>query len=458
MQETNHSHPHIHDETKIVSTTKGQLALSIFEEGVPPRFRIHLTDDVGQQLGPNPDDAYAVRTIRSDGSRQDFSFALQEGGYLEASSNLPEPHQFEATLTIVGMGTPSHFDFVFVEHAEHGHDDPTGLKGLALSALHMGHSHGQGDHSHVSASGTLLSSQRGIWALKWSFVGLGLTALLQAWVVTLSSSTGLLADTIHNFADAGTAIPLWIAFRLQQRSASERFTYGLHRTEDLAGLAIVLIILASALAAGYASIDRLMTQQMPSQIPLAMMAAFVGFVGNELVAQFRLKVGREIESAALVADGLHARTDGFTSLAALAGLAGAQAGFPILDGIAGLLITALILKIVLVDAVPSVFARLLDGIEPATVERLLLAAARVNGVEEVNWIRARWSGHRINVEANVRVDPGLTMDRAHEVAHEVEHQMGHAIEHPGHLIVVASIHRERLTEGHIHTHEHLVAD
>src|SRR5439155_10052792 len=218
-------------------------------------------------------------------------------------TTLPEPYDFEATLTISGPDGEQRFELRFTEH-DHGHEhaEPTGFQNLVEGALHLGHAHGEGGHSHVSASSTLLSSERGIWALKWSFIGLGVTALIQAGVVAVSASTGLLADSIHNFADAGTAIPLWIAFRLQQRSASQRFTYGFHRTEDLAGLTIVLIILASALAAGYASIERLLSQEMPSHIPLAMAAAGIGFLGNELVAQFRLKVGREIESAALIAD------------------------------------------------------------------------------------------------------------------------------------------------------------
>ena len=155
--------------------------------------------------------------------------------------------------------------------------------------------------------------------------------------------------------------------------------------------------------------------------------------------------------------GLHARTDGFTSLAALAGLLGALAGYPILDGVAGLLITATILNIVIRDAAPTVFTRLLDGIEPATLESLHRAAAGVAGVEEVNWIRARWSGHRVNVEANVRVAPSLTLERAHELAHEVEHQLGHALPQPGHLVVVTSIHQESAPEGHVHTHRHEVS-
>lgn len=447
-----------HHEAKLLATPQGQIVLSIFEEGVPPRFRLHFTDKFGDPVPPAITERYSVQTVRSDGSRQDFVFEPGAGAFLEATSSLPEPHEFEAMLSINGREPPRTFDVRFVEHGhEHGHEHAGGVKSLLLGALHLEHEHGGPTHSHVSANSDLLSNARGIWAVKWSFIGLGVTALVQAAVFTLSGSTGLLADTIHNFADAGTAIPLWIAFRLQQRAATQRFTYGLHRSEDLAGLVIVGIVFASALAAGYTSVERIVTQQVPTHIPLAMIAAAVGFLGNELVAELRLRVGREIESAALVADGLHARTDGFTSLAALVGLAGAWAGYPVLDGIAGLFITALILKILVWDAAPCVFTRLLDGIEPATVDRLRRAAGGVKGVEEVNWIRARWAGHQIDVEVNVRIDPALTGEQLHGMTHEVEHQMGHAIEHPGHLVVVASPHREQLPEAYTHTHEHIVA-
>jgi cation diffusion facilitator family transporter len=458
MDEPNGRHTHSHDETKVVATSRGRILLSIFEEGVPPRFRMYFTDRAGRPMPLPADQQHTVQTVRKDGSRQDFVFEARDGEYLEATSMLPEPHSFEATVSVTGAD-PEVFDVRFDEgDRDHPHSPGRGLSGLIRGALHLGHDHGDDGHLHVSASSDLLSSERGIWALKWSFFLLGLTAVGQAAIVALTGSAGLLADTIHNFADASTAIPLWIAFRLQQRSASQRFTFGLHRTEDLAGVAIVAVIFTSALVAGYTSVERLITQQMPSHIPVAMVAAGLGFVGNEIVAQLRLRIGREIESAALIADGLHARTDGFTSLAALLGLGGALAGYPVFDGVAGLVITVLILKIVLRDAAPGVFTHLLDGIEPATVDMLRDAAAGVGGVEEVNWIRARWAGHRIDVEVNVRVDGALSIDEAHQVTHEVEHQMGHVIEHPGHLVVVASTHREQPPEGHVHSHHHLVVD
>ena len=194
------------------------------------------------------------------------------------------------------------------------------------------HDHGEGahgrghGHSHGVVDASIASTDRGLWALKWSFVGLMATALIQVVVVVLSGSVALLADTIHNFADAATAIPLGIAFVLARRASTRRFTYGLGRVEDLAGLAIILTITASAVIAAWQAIQRLMHPQAVSMLWAVMAASIVGFVGNEAVAIFRIRVGRKIGSAALVADGYHARVDGWTSLAVLVGAIGVWAG------------------------------------------------------------------------------------------------------------------------------------
>jgi cation diffusion facilitator family transporter len=161
-----------------------------------------------------------------------------------------------------------------------------------------------------------------MWALKWSFVGLLATALFQLVVVVISGSVALFADTIHNFADAATAIPLAIAFAFARRKPSRRFPYGFGRVEDLAGVLIVVTILITALIAGYESVLRLLRPQPVEHLWAVAGASVVGFFGNEAVALFRIKVGREIGSAALVADGYHARADGLTSLAVLVGATG----------------------------------------------------------------------------------------------------------------------------------------
>jgi cation diffusion facilitator family transporter len=216
-----------------------------------------------------------------------------------------------------------------------------GLAPIEYQATH-GHDHsaeaGHG-HTHGVIDPTIATTERGIWAIKWSFVLLAITAALQVAVVLATSSVALLADTIHNVADATTAIPLWIAFKLAQRMPTAMFTYGYGRVEDLAGIAIVLVILSSAVIAGYESIDRIFHPQSITLLGWVAVAGVIGFIGNEAVAVFRIRVGREINSAALIADGFHARTDGLTSLAVVVGAVGVWLGFPLADPIIGLLIT-----------------------------------------------------------------------------------------------------------------------
>jgi cation diffusion facilitator family transporter len=244
------------------------------------------------------------------------------------------------------------------------------------------HDHGH-SHTHGAVDPGIVATARGIWAVKWSFVGLSVTALLQLFVVWISGSVALLADTIHNFGDAATALPLWIAFLLARRPASRRFTYGYGRAEDLAGVVIVGLILASAVVAGYQAVDRLLDPQPLSYPAVVAAAAIIGFIGNEAVAVFRLRVGRQIHSAALIADGHHARVDGWTSLAVLGSAVGAWLGYPLLDPIVGLLITAAIGRIVWQSAA-SVFTRMLDGVDPEIVDQIRHAVAHAEGVEGVS--------------------------------------------------------------------------
>src|SRR6266567_7218263 len=217
------------------------------------------------------------------------------------------------------------------------------------------------------ADPSITTSDRGLWAIKWSFVGLAATAMLQLFVVFISGSVALLADTIHNFGDAATAVPLAIAFWFARKRPSERFTFGYGRIEDLAGVTIVLVILASAIIAGFESIQRILHPLEISHLWAVIAASIVGFLGNEGVAIFRLRVGREINSAALVADGHHARVDGWTSLAVLVGAVAVWLGYPLADPIIGLLITLAIFGIV-IQSRKSIFARMLDGADPQVVD------------------------------------------------------------------------------------------
>src|SRR5215218_8386411 len=260
-------------------------------------------------------------------------------------------------------------------------------------AHHNQHGHGaEQGHAQGAVDPSIATSERGIWAVKWSFVGLFATALLQVVVVALSGSVALLSDTIHNFGDALTAVPLWVAFALSRLGASGRFTFGYGRVEDLAGVIVVLIILFSAVVAGYQAVERLIHPQPIGMLWAVGVASVIGFLGNEAVAVFRIRVGREIGSAALVADGYHARTDGWTSLAVLAGAVGVWLGYPLADPLVGLLITAAILMIVWQSG-KKVFTRLLDGVDPTLIGEVRNAAGHVEGVQGVAEVRARWLGY-----------------------------------------------------------------
>ncbi|GAB2596059.1 cation diffusion facilitator family transporter [Streptomyces capparidis] len=284
-------------------------------------------------------------------------------------------------------------------------------------------------HSHRSADKVdraLESSAEGMRALWVSLAVLGLTAAAQAVVVVLSGSVALLGDTVHNAGDALTALPLGVAFVLGRRAANRRFTYGYGRAEDLAGIAIVLTIAASAAFTAWAAVDRLLNPREVDWLPAVAAAAVIGFAGNEWVARYRIRTGRRIGSAALVADGLHARADGFTSLAVLLGAGGAALGWRPADPVVGLAITAAIL-LVLRDAAREVFHRVMDAVDPALVdaaERALLAVPRVRAVGE---LRLRWIGHRLRAEVAVVVDGRLTVRQAHQVAVDAEHALLHAV-------------------------------
>jgi cation diffusion facilitator family transporter len=303
------------------------------------------------------------------------------------------------------------------DHQEDNHDD-----------------HGAHGHTHGTIDPTLATTERGIWVIKWSFVGLLITALFQLAIVYLSGSIALLADTIHNFGDATTAIPLWVAFLLARRRPSQRFTYGYGRVEDLAGVIIVLIILFSAVIAAYESIQRLLHPQPVTYLWAVIVASLVGFLGNELVAIFRIRVGKEINSAALIADGYHARADGLTSLAVLVGAIGVRFGFPLADPLIGLLITITILRIVW-DSSKAVFIRLLDGIEPKIVDEIKHAVSHVEGVHDVSEVRGRWLGHWLHAELNLAVSPDISVAQSHQIAVEARHQLLHHLPYVSNAII-----------------------
>jgi cation diffusion facilitator family transporter len=314
--------------------------------------------------------------------------------------------------------------------AGHGHDDAPG------HGHDLGHKHGPsvwartrhgvsevvGAHSHDSADQVdeaLEADADGRRALLLSLLILAVTAAVQAVVVLLSRSVALLGDTLHNVADALTAVPLLIAFRLARRPATKHYTYGYGRAEDLGGLFVIAMIALSSVLAAWEAIDRLIHPRDVTHLWAVAAAAVAGFAGNEIVAQYRIRVGRRIGSAALVADGLHARTDGFTSLAVLLGAGGVALGWRAADPVTGLVITIAILG-VLRSAVRQVGARLMDAVDPALVDQATAAVTSVAGIKGVRELRIRWIGHTLRAEVDATVDPGLTVTQAHDLAHHAE--------------------------------------
>lgn len=297
------------------------------------------------------------------------------------------------------------------EHGEHGHSHPTGVKGF-LYGLFVPHSHDAAN----SIDNAMEASTAGVRALKISMFLLLGTTVLQLIIVILTSSVALLADTIHNFADALTAVPLWIAFMLGRRAVTRRYTYGYGRAEDLAGMFIVFVVALSAVVAGWEAIDRFIHARSIENPWLLVAAGLIGFAGNEVVAVYRIRVGQRIGSAALMADGVHARLDGFTSLSVVLGAIGVLLGFPLADPVIGLLIAISIL-ILLWGTVKSISARLMDAIDPGLVSKAEHALEHADHVTAVREVKLRWMGHRLAGSAVIELD---TND-LHQAEHLAEH-------------------------------------
>ena len=305
-------------------------------------------------------------------------------------------------------------------------------------------------HTHGAVDSSIATSKQGLEAVKWSSIILFIGACFQLIVVILSGSVSLLSDTIHNFGDAFTAVPLGIAFLFTKKKPNKRFTYGYGKIEDIAGVIVILFMLSSALGAAYVSIQRLFHPNEVTHLPILVVASLIGFAINEGAAHFRIQVGKRINSEALIADGVHARMDGFTSLAVLVGTAGVWLGFPLADPIVGLFITALILHSVW-ESGETVFTRLMDGVDPAIVSEVTHTAEHVQGVVKVHETRVRWLGHRLHVELNVAVNPKTTVEKGHLIAKEVCHELQEHLPN----VSYTSVHIDPTTNaGEIHHHSH----
>ncbi len=334
--------------------------------------------------------------------------------------------------------TPDHFDEPNDHPHPHDHDHPhdhshedghrehrgVRLWGWIGSVFHLhGHSH---QHDEIATDRAFLDNQAGIRTVWLALAILAITSLLQIVIVAWSSSVALLADTVHNIGDMLNSVPLLIAFYLARRVATRRYTYGFGKAEDVAGIFIVLSIAVSAGVVFYESIRKLINPEPMSNLGWVAVAAIIGFLGNELVALLQIRTGRNIGSAALVADGLHARTDGMTSLAVLLAAGGTWLGFPIVDPIIGILIGIAILFITK-DAIVTMWYRLMDAIEPEYLDQAEGVIKRQPGVESLCRLRMRWMGHRLQAEATIAVDPHLTTLESHQIAEQVRHELFHQI-------------------------------
>lgn len=307
------------------------------------------------------------------------------------------------------------------------------------------HSH----DTHEAIQSAEESSAAGIRAAWIGLAGMAATAVLQMFIVAISGSIALLADTLHNVGHAATTVPLVIAFRIGQRSASKRYSYGYRRAEDLVGLFISLIIAISAALIIWESFDALVNPRELTNLWWVFAAGLIGFAGNELVAIYRIRTGRRIGSAALVAEGQHARADGLTSIAVVVGVIGVWLGFPQADALIGFLIAAAILWI-LVSSLRTTVRRLMDGVDDGVIDHIIAVVDAVPGVEGTGRVRARWSGHRMEADAEVGVDSALTVLQGHALAEQVEHEVLHKVPHVEHVIV----HINPLVEGHVPADAH----
>jgi cation diffusion facilitator family transporter len=331
-------------------------------------------------------------------------------------------------------------------HHEHGHEHHHGHKHESWYRKLRPHSH------DADVDQALEGSADGMRALRISLLVLALTAIAQGAVVALSGSVALLGDALHNAADALTAVPLGVAFVLGRRQPNRRYTYGYGRAEDLAGVVIVAVILLSSAAAAFAAGQRLLHPRPVTHLAAVAIAAALGFVGNELVARYRITTGRRIGSASLVADGLHARTDGFTSLAVLLGAGMVAIGWTWADPVVSLLITAAIIGVGW-QAGRQVVRRLMDSVDPELTATAIATVEAVPDVLGVGDLRLRWIGHRLRAECEVFVDPAASAIDAHQVAVNAEHALIHAIPR----LVAAAVHTDPYPVGGA-DHHALLAD
>lgn len=258
-----------------------------------------------------------------------------------------------------------------------------------------------------------------------SAIGLAVTGLIELSIATISGSVGLLGDALHNLSDVSTSAVVFLGFRFSKRPANPSHPYGYERAEDIAGLGVALVVWASAVFAGYVSIHKLLEGGRTTHLAAGMIAAVVGIVGNQVVASYKRRVGKQIQSATLLADAKHSWLDALASLGALAGLAGVAAGLHWADAVAGLIVTGFIVHVGW-EVTTDLVSHLMDSVDPDVLTRAEAAALTVVDVEHVH-VRGRWAGRSLIIEVEGFLLSDKRLDETERLGAHVQHAVTSAV-------------------------------
>jgi cation diffusion facilitator family transporter len=254
-------------------------------------------------------------------------------------------------------------------------------------------------------------------AVAVSAVGLALTGLVELAIALVSGSVALLGDALHNLSDVSTSALVFVGFRASRKVPTERYPYGYERAEDLAGIGVALVIWGSAVVAGFESVTKLVRHGGTGHLGWGIAAAAIGIAGNQLVARYKLVVGRRIRSATMVADAKHSWLDALSSAGAMLGLIGVALGWGWADAVAGIAVTGFICHVGW-EVTADIAHRLLDGVDPEIITTAETAAAAVPGVMHAH-ARARWTGRTLRVEVEGFLDPDTPLAAADQIGRGV---------------------------------------
>lgn len=250
-------------------------------------------------------------------------------------------------------------------------------------------------------------------AIAVSAIGLALTGLVELAIALLSGSVALLGDALHNLSDVSTSVLVFVGFRASRKVPTERYPYGYERAEDLAGIGVALVIWGSAAVAAFESVNKLLRHGGTGYVGWGIAAAVVGIAGNQLVARYKLLVGKRIRSATMVADAKHSWLDALSSAGAMLGLIGVALGWAWADAVAGIVVTGFICHVGW-EVTSDIAHRLLDGVDPEIITTAESVAAAVPGVTHAH-ARARWTGRTLRVEVEGFLDPATPLAAADRI-------------------------------------------